>query len=105
MTDSSEKQAPQAGERAAVATPPPGSGHGVVIAILAVIIVAGIVIGIAGALAVTQFLAGLLFEVKPADGISYISVTLLIGATALLACLLPARRALRVDPVTALREA
>jgi RND family efflux transporter MFP subunit len=44
MTDSSEKQAPQAGERAAVATPPPGSGHGVVIAILAVIIVAGIVI-------------------------------------------------------------
>jgi predicted permease len=68
-------------------------------------IVAGIVIGIAGSLALTQFLTGLLFEVKPADGISYVTVTLLIGATALLACLLPARRALRVDPVTALREA
>jgi len=68
-------------------------------------IVTGIVIGIAGSLALTQFLAGLLFEVTPADGVSYIAVTLLIGATALLACLLPARRALRVDPVTALREA
>jgi ABC-type antimicrobial peptide transport system permease subunit len=68
-------------------------------------IIAGIAIGIAGALAVTQFLAGLLFEVKPADGFSYVTVTLLIGATALLACLLPARRALSVDPVTALREA
>jgi putative ABC transport system permease protein len=68
-------------------------------------ILAGIVIGIAGSLAVTRFLAALLFEVKPADGISYAAVTMLIGATALLACWLPARRALRIDPVTALREA
>lgn len=68
-------------------------------------IVAGVVIGIAGSLVVTRFLAGLLFEVQPADIASYLAVTVLIGVTALLACLLPARRALRVDPNTALREA
>jgi putative ABC transport system permease protein len=67
-------------------------------------IVAGIVIGIAGSLAVTRFLAGLLFEVKPADLTSYVAVTLLIAVTALFACVLPARRALRVDPGTALRQ-
>ncbi|HEX4228620.1 MAG TPA: ABC transporter permease [Bryobacteraceae bacterium] len=68
-------------------------------------IVAGIVIGIGGSLVVTRFLAGLLFEVKPADITSYLAVTLLIAVTALFACLLPARRALRVDPGTALRQA
>lgn len=67
-------------------------------------IFAGVVIGIVASLAATRFLAGLLFEVKPADVTSYLTVTLLIGITALIACLLPARRALRVDPVTALRE-
>jgi putative ABC transport system permease protein len=68
-------------------------------------IIAGLAIGIVGSLAVTQSLAGLLFEVKPADLISYLAVTLLIAVTALVACLLPARHALRVDPVSALREA
>ncbi len=68
-------------------------------------ILAGVVIGIAGSLAITRFLADLLFEVKPADVTSYLAVTLLIVATALIACLLPARRALRVDPITALRQA
>jgi putative ABC transport system permease protein len=68
-------------------------------------IAAGIGIGIAGSLAGTQFLAGLLFQVTPADAISYAAVILLIGITALLACWLPARRAVRVDPVSALREA
>jgi len=67
-------------------------------------VVAGVVLGIGGSLAVTRLMAGLLFEVKPADAASYLAVTLLIGVTALIACVLPARRALRVDPVTALRE-
>ncbi|HXF26287.1 MAG TPA: ABC transporter permease, partial [Bryobacteraceae bacterium] len=67
-------------------------------------VIAGTAIGLAGSLAVTRLLGGLLFEVKPADLISYATVTLLIGITALIACVLPARRALRVDPVTALRE-
>jgi ABC-type antimicrobial peptide transport system permease subunit len=68
-------------------------------------IIPGVAIGMVASLAVTQFLGTLLFEVKPTDPPSYVAVTLLIGATALMACLLPARRALRVDPVTALREA
>jgi putative ABC transport system permease protein len=68
-------------------------------------ILVGVVIGIAGSLAITRFLADLLFEVRPADAASYAAVTLLIVVTALIACLLPARRALRVDPVTALRQA
>lgn len=68
-------------------------------------IFAGVAIGIAGSLVITRFLADLLFEVGPADSASYVAVTLLIIVTALVACLLPARRALRVDPVTALREA
>ena len=66
-------------------------------------IIVGIVIGIGLSLAVTQFLTGLLFEVKPADTTSYLAVMLVIGITALIACLLPARRALRVDPINALR--
>ena len=68
-------------------------------------IVAGLVIGIAGSLMLTQFISSLLFEVAPLDAASYLTVTLLIAVTALMACWLPARRALFVDPVTALREA
>jgi putative ABC transport system permease protein len=68
-------------------------------------IVAGTAIGIAGSLLVTQFISSLLFEVEPVDAVSYVAVTLLIALTALMACWLPARRALFVDPVTALREA
>lgn len=68
-------------------------------------ILLGIVIGVVGSLAVTRLLAGLLFEVKPVDLVSYVAVTLLIILTVLIACLLPARQALQVDPVTALREA
>lgn len=66
-------------------------------------IVIGIIIGIAGSLAATRLLASLLFEVKPFDAISYTAAIVLIVVTALLSCLLPARQALRVDPVTALR--
>jgi putative ABC transport system permease protein len=57
-----------------------------------------------GSLAVTGLLTGLLFNVKPADVVSYAAVTLLIAITALISCLLPAQRALRVDPATALRQ-
>jgi putative ABC transport system permease protein len=67
-------------------------------------IAAGVVLGIVGSLAVTRLLSGLLFNVKPADVVSYAAVTLLIAITALISCLLPAQRALRVDPATALRQ-
>ncbi|MGH9621532.1 MAG: FtsX-like permease family protein, partial [Bryobacteraceae bacterium] len=68
-------------------------------------ILIGIAIGLAGSLAITRLMAGLLFEVKPFDIASYATVTVLILTTALIACWLPARRALRVDPAAALREA
>jgi putative ABC transport system permease protein len=63
----------------------------------------GIVLGIGGAFAATRLLASLLFGVTPTDPVTLASVAALLGAVALLACWLPARRAARVDPVEALR--
>lgn len=63
----------------------------------------GGVIGIAAALAVTRFVAGLLFAVQPADPLTFAAVVGLLGLVALVACGLPARRAGRVDPMVALR--
>lgn len=65
--------------------------------------VAGIVLGVAGALSLTHLMTQLLFEVEPTDPATFASVPILLGGTALVACWLPARRAARVDPVTALR--
>lgn len=63
----------------------------------------GLVIGIAGALALRQVMAGLVFEVSTADPMIYAAVALLMLIVALLACYVPARRAARVDPLVALR--
>jgi predicted permease len=65
---------------------------------------AGIVIGIAGTLAATRFLASLLFEIKPTDPVTFVGVVILLMLVALLACYVPARRAMRVDPMVALRH-
>ena len=64
----------------------------------------GVAIGIAGGLAVAQLLKSLLYEVKPTDPVAFIAVAVLLTVVALLACYVPARRATRVDPVTALRN-
>jgi len=64
---------------------------------------AGLVAGIAGALALTRLLQSLLFHVSPKDPATYGTVIALFGAVALAACYVPARRAMRVDPMTALR--
>jgi len=63
----------------------------------------GLVLGLAGAFALTRFLSGLLFGVKPTDPLTYIAVAGLLAFVALLACLIPARRAMKVDPLVALR--
>ena len=63
----------------------------------------GVSIGIGGALGLSRFLSGLLYGVKPTDPLTYIAVSLILIAVALLACYIPARRAARVDPMVALR--
>jgi putative ABC transport system permease protein len=65
--------------------------------------VAGIAIGLVGALALTRFLATLLFGVTARDPFVYVSVTALLVVVALLAAAIPSSRATRVDPMTALR--
>ena len=56
-----------------------------------------------GALGAARYLRTLLFEVSPADPLTFAVVTLVLGGAAFAACYLPARRATRVDPMVALR--
>lgn len=63
----------------------------------------GVAIGAGSAILLGRWLASLLFAVKPWDPLTLVSVTALLVAVALAACLIPARRAMRVDPITALR--
>ena len=63
----------------------------------------GIVIGLAGALALSRLLTALLFGVKPNDPLTFAVIGGLLAVIALLACWFPARRATRVDPLVALR--
>ncbi len=84
-----------------------GASHGEIVGLvlrqgmkLAAIGMAG---GLVAALALTRFMADLLYGVRPADPATLVAVTLLLGAIALLACYIPARRATAIDPVVALR--
>ena len=65
---------------------------------------AGLTLGLIAAAGLTRFLSSQLFHVKAIDPITYGGVTLLLGVVAFLACYIPARRATRVDPMTALRN-
>jgi predicted permease len=67
------------------------------------LVATGIVLGIAGALAATRVMGSLLFDLAPTDPPTYIAIVVILGASALAASWLPARRASRVDPVSALR--
>jgi ABC-type antimicrobial peptide transport system permease subunit len=64
----------------------------------------GIVSGIVGSAIFTRFLQSMLFEVNASDPITYLGISALLAAVTLLACLVPARRATLVDPLTALRQ-
>jgi ABC-type antimicrobial peptide transport system permease subunit len=67
------------------------------------VVVAGLLVGLAGAAGVTRVLQRFLFGVTPTDPLAFATVTLLLMAVGLLAAWLPARRATRIDPVRALR--
>lgn len=67
------------------------------------LVLAGLVLGLAGAFAVTGLLRSLLVGVEPGDPLTFVAVAVLLSAVALAACWLPARRAARTDPLVALR--
>ena len=64
----------------------------------------GLMLGLAGAAAATRVLGSMLFQVKPNDFSIYLGVAILLGAVALMASYIPARRASRIDPLEALRQ-
>jgi putative ABC transport system permease protein len=65
--------------------------------------VCGVALGLAGALALTRYLGSLLYEVRAFDPATFVVVSLVLASAALAACYVPARRAMRVDPIVALR--
>jgi putative ABC transport system permease protein len=66
--------------------------------------IAGAAVGLGCALIVSHLMAGLLYGVRPTDPLTFAGVALLLISVALLACYIPARRAIRVDPLVALRH-
>ena len=66
--------------------------------------IAGAAVGLGCALIVSHLMAGLLYGVRPTDPLTFAGVAVLLIGVALLACYIPARRAIRVDPLVALRH-
>jgi putative ABC transport system permease protein len=102
MAYSVAQRTPEMGVRFALGASPGTLVRTVVREALALVAI-GLGIGLAGALAVTRALESQLFDVSATDPVAYAGVTCMLGATALLASLVPAWRAASVDPLTALR--
>ena len=66
--------------------------------------VAGTIIGIAGAVAITRFISSLLFATSPTDWLTFIAVSLVFINVSVVACLIPAREITAIDPLIALRQ-
>ena len=71
---------------------------------ISVIAIVGVVVGVAGALALTRTMKSLLFEVSATDPTVFTAIPVLLVLVSLFACYTPARRATRVDPLEALRD-
>ena len=69
-----------------------------------VLVSAGAVIGVLASFGLTRFIENMLFGVTPTDPLTFMAIVLLLGLVALLACLIPAQRAMRVDPIVVLRH-
>ncbi len=84
-----------------------GASHGTVLGMVVrqgmVLVAAGLVIGLAGAVGVTRVMTSLLYRTHPFDPWTFIAVPIVLASVALLACYLPARRAARIEPMVALR--
>jgi putative ABC transport system permease protein len=72
-------------------------GHGLRLTLV------GLALGLAASFALTHYLSSLLLGVTSTDALTFSSVTILLCAVALSACFIPTRRAMRVDPIVALR--
>jgi len=68
------------------------------------LVTVGLAIGMASSLALTGMMKSLLFQIEPNDPITFVGVSAVLGVAALMACYVPARRALRIDPLRALRS-
>ncbi|TAM78782.1 MAG: ABC transporter permease [Acidobacteria bacterium] len=102
MSYSVSRRTHEIGIRMALGATPPGVLR-LLLAESARLVIAGLAVGIPAALLLTRFLAGMLYGVKPADPLTFIAVSIILVAVALLACYIPARRAAKVDPMVALR--
>jgi putative ABC transport system permease protein len=96
------QRVPEIGVRLALGATPSQVG-GLIIRQGVMLAVGGVVLGLAGALATTRLMRGLLFAVSATDPIVYSALAALLLTIAALACYIPARRAMKVDPITALR--
>ena len=67
------------------------------------LVACGIGLGTVSALGLTRVIDSLLFGVKPTDFLTFVSIATVLGGIGLLACIIPARRATKVDPMVALR--